>query len=101
MVGLVRKALDQTKARPEFAYLASSKESSFQKWNIAKTPEVLVFDQKGQLAYQGAIASDPKGDESPEPFLSHVLDDLEAQRSPRWTKREAFGCALPFGPLAR
>jgi hypothetical protein len=68
---------------------------------VAKTPEVLVFDRKGALVYQGAIAADPKGDEQPELFLSKVLDDIEAGRPSRWTKREAFGCALPFGPLAR
>lgn len=98
---LFERALEITKAQTQFDYVGSANSETFAKWKIAKTPEVLVFDQKGRLAYQGAITADPKGEEPPEAFLSPVLDDLEAGRPARWTKREAFGCALPFGPLAR
>jgi len=101
MPRLFQRALEITKSQTEFEFVGSTNSASFAKWKIAKTPEVLVFDREGRLAYQGAITADPKGEEKPEAFLSQVLDDLESGRPARWTKREAFGCALPFGPLAR
>ncbi len=98
---LVQKAMEITQGPVDFIYTSNSEARVFEKWRVAKTPEILVFDRKGALVYQGAIAADPKGDEQPELFLSKVLDDIEAGRPSRWTKHEAFGCALLFGPLAR
>jgi hypothetical protein len=70
--------------------------------NAEMTPEAFVFDKQGKLRYRGRI--DDRyvdfGKARPEPTqedLRFALDDLEAGRPVKVTRRRGVGCFVEYG----
>jgi peroxiredoxin len=61
------------------------------------TPHMYVIDQKGRLAYQGAIDNDPYGDKkSPMNYVDQALQELEAGKKVSVAETKAYGCSVKY-----
>jgi alkyl hydroperoxide reductase subunit AhpC len=64
------------------------------------TPHMYIIDEKGKLAYQGALDNAPRG-ATPEtgyqPYLTDGIDALKAGEAPRPPQTKPWGCSVKYG----
>lgn len=61
------------------------------------TPHMFVIDAKGNLAYAGAIDSDPTGKEAaPTNYVDAALTALAAGKTPSPASTEPYGCSVKY-----
>ena len=66
-------------------------------YNARTTPHMYVINTKGELAYQGAIDSDPYGDQKePVNYVSEALKALKAERAPAVSETKPYGCSVKY-----
>jgi peroxiredoxin len=71
-------------------------------YGAARTPHMYVIDQKGNLAYRGAIDNSPDGEgESPAGgklvnYVDGAIADLRAGKAPSVTETEPYGCSVKY-----
>lgn len=61
------------------------------------TPHVFVIDQKGMIAYMGAIDDNKNGDkENPTNYVAQAIDALLKGTTPATTTTEPYGCSVKY-----
>jgi len=61
------------------------------------TPHMFIVDQKGNLAYSGAIDDDPRGEKSqPINYVDQALAKLTAGAQPEVTNTQSYGCSVKY-----
>ena len=61
------------------------------------TPHMYIIDQKGVLAYQGAIDDDPYGDKkAPVNYVDQALQELKSGKKVSVAETKAYGCSVKY-----
>lgn len=63
-------------------------------YGALKTPHVYVFNNKGNLAYDGGITNSHVGPSADKNYLKEVLEDLNNNKKPRYIKERSLGCYI-------
>ncbi len=59
-----------------------------------KTPHAFVYNNKGELTYQGGITDSHVGPNAKKQFLKDVLEDMNAGIAPRHKEGRTLGCYI-------
>ena len=68
-------------------------------YGLKTTPHMIVIDQNGTVAYNGAIDSNPSTDEDPRKARNYVreaIDQLLAGKKPKVTSTKPYGCGVKY-----
>jgi len=61
------------------------------------TPQMFIFDESGQLGYQGAIDDDPRGNKAEATnYIAQVLEALLAGEEPPVKETRPYGCSVKY-----
>ena len=61
------------------------------------TPHMYVVDQKGNLAYKGAIDDDPYGDKkAPMNYIDQAVSSLKAGKTVAMSDTKPYGCSVKY-----
>lgn len=61
------------------------------------TPHVFVIDQKGTLAYAGAMDDDPRGNkENPRNFVVEAIEAIFAGTAVPTSRTDSYGCSIKY-----
>ena len=70
------------------------------RYNAQTTPHMIVVDQAGRIAYNGAIDDDPVGNKTERVhYLKNALDDLLAGRPVATSETRPYGCSVKYADL--
>lgn len=59
-----------------------------------KTPHAFVFNNKGELLYQGGVTDSHVGPAAKKQFLKDILTDIVSGKAPRMKEGRALGCFI-------
>lgn len=62
-----------------------------------KTPHTFVFNNKGELVYQGGVTDSHIGPQAKKQFLKEVIEDIQAGVLPRHKEGRTLGCYIQRG----
>ena len=68
-------------------------------YGLKTTPHMIVIDQKGLVAYKGAIDNKPSDEGDPRTarnYVREVLDSLMAGKAVAVTKTQPYGCSVKY-----
>jgi peroxiredoxin len=67
-------------------------------YNAKTTPHMFVIDRSGNIAYQGAIDDDPKGElgDGAKNYVEGALTKLLAGEKPEITETKPYGCSVKY-----
>lgn len=69
------------------------------KYNVTRTPEMVIIDKSGAIAYYGAIDDDSRGNK--EQIINYVkkaLDELLTGNDVSMSKTAPYGCTIKWAP---
>ena len=87
------KAHFQT-AHLNFPVLQDQKNTWANQLGALKTPHTFVFNNKGELLYQGGVTDSHVGPAAKHQFLKEVLSDIQGGKEPRMKEGRALGCFI-------
>jgi peroxiredoxin len=82
------------------AWLADSSGAVGKAYGMRTTPHMFVIDQKGILAYQGAVddRAAPNGDpRTARNFVREAVEKLQAGEKPAVSQTKPYGCGVKYG----
>ncbi len=86
-----------TRLNLPYAVLNDSDGSVGKRYGAARTPEMVVIDKDGNIAYHGAIDDDPKGEKSaPLNYVKQALDELLAGKPVSVPHTDPYGCSVKY-----
>jgi peroxiredoxin len=80
----------------KFPYVVDATSQVAKSFGASKTPEVYLFNSKGELAYQGAIDSDAHNEKNAKAWLKQSLNDVLAGKKVAEAEHKALGCGIKF-----
>ena len=83
-----------TTAHLNFPVLQDKKNLWANELGALKTPHAFVFNNKGELLYQGGVTDSHVGPAAKKQFLKEVLSDIEDGKAPRLKEGRALGCFI-------
>lgn len=92
------KMKERAKAKSfHFDYLRDSTQEVARAFQAACTPEFYVYDQERKLRYHGRLDDNHQDVQAVKhTYLKDVLDDLLANKEPRWKQTNAIGCSIKW-----
>lgn len=82
------------KANFSFTVLHDLNNKTSDLYGALKTPHVYVFNNVGNLVYDGGITNSHVGPSADKNYLKEVLEDLNLNKKPRHTKERSLGCYI-------
>ena len=69
------------------------------KYNVTRTPEMVIIDKTGHIVYHGAIDNDPRGNKTDVvPYVKNALEELLAGKPVSEPVTEPYGCTIKWAP---
>lgn len=66
-------------------------------YGVTRTPDMVVIDKAGNIAYQGAIDDDPRGNKDDvKNYVKQALDELLAGKPVSVPKTDPYGCTIKW-----
>ncbi len=68
-------------------------------YDAKTTPHMFVIDQKGRIAYEGAIDNDPSGKKDKQTqvnYVDGVLARLTENKKPEYEETKPYGCSVKY-----
>lgn len=76
-------------------YLIDNESTLANAFGATRTPEVFLFNPKGELIYKGAMEDNPANpSESKEMFLKAAMDDMMSGNTPDPNSTKSIGCTI-------
>lgn len=67
------------------------------KYGVTRTPELVIIDKAGNIAYHGAIDDDPRGNKPDATnYVKNALDEVLAGKAVSVPKTEPYGCTIKW-----